>query len=255
MKATAELQEHHLKSTKASLNSVKILGYITSANLGDGSWHGTAENFILNWQEQIRLNERLTPTTGHFSDEQKLTMLQTAVHPLQELRQFKATAALLKVHTQQDLTYDAYSTLLLATASDYDSKHVVNKGKRQVYAHDLTPEEDDFYDASYEMDPFDIDTPVDTIQAYESKFTPRPSSAEKVPMPKDKCFGLYQKTKDLWDQIDDKYKSVILGYTKSSSSSLFPGKPPINHPSHLNSTVISTYMRCLHMRVLASTYS
>jgi hypothetical protein len=131
MKATAELQEHYLKSTKASLNSVKILGYITSAKIGDGSWHGTAENFIFNWQEQIRLYERLTPTTGHLSDEQKLTMLQTAVHPLQELRQVKATAALLKVHTQQDLTYDAYSTLLLATASDYDSKHVVNKGKRQ----------------------------------------------------------------------------------------------------------------------------
>jgi hypothetical protein len=89
-KAYAELQEHHLKSTKASLSSIKILGYITSANIGAGSWHGTAENFILNWQEQIRLYEWLTPSSGHFSDEQKLTMLQTAV-------------ALLKVHTQKDL--------------------------------------------------------------------------------------------------------------------------------------------------------
>jgi hypothetical protein len=88
-KAYAELQEHHLKSTKASLSSVKILGYITSAKIGDGSWHGTAENFILNWQEQIRLYERLTPPAGHFSDEQKLIMLQTAVHPLQELRQVR----------------------------------------------------------------------------------------------------------------------------------------------------------------------
>jgi hypothetical protein len=86
----AELKAHHLTSTKASLNSVKILGHITSAKIGDGSWHGTAENFILNWQEQIRLYERLTPSSGHFSDEQKLTMLQTAVHPLQELRQVKS---------------------------------------------------------------------------------------------------------------------------------------------------------------------
>jgi hypothetical protein len=73
--AYAELQNHHLTSTKASLNSVKILGYITSAKIGDGSWHSTAENFILNWQEQIRLYERLTSTSSHFSDEQKLTML------------------------------------------------------------------------------------------------------------------------------------------------------------------------------------
>jgi hypothetical protein len=100
-------------------------------------------------------------------------MLQTAV------RQVKATAGLLKVHTQLDLTYDAYSTILLSTASDYDSKHFVNKGRRQVYAHDLTHEEDGLYDASYEMDPFDIDNPVDTIQPYTSKFTPHPGMAEK----------------------------------------------------------------------------
>jgi hypothetical protein len=111
------------------LNSVKILGYITSAKIGDGSWHDTAENFILNWQEQIHLYERLTPTSSHFSDEQKLIILQTAIHPLQELRQVKATAALLKVHTKQDLDYDAYTSLLLSTASDYDSKHGVSKGR------------------------------------------------------------------------------------------------------------------------------
>jgi hypothetical protein len=52
-KAYAEFQEHHLKSTKASLSSVKILGYITSAKIGDGSWHGTAKNFILNWQNRF----------------------------------------------------------------------------------------------------------------------------------------------------------------------------------------------------------
>jgi hypothetical protein len=120
-KAYAELQEHHVKSTKASLSSVNILGYITSAKIGDGAWHGTAESFILNWQEQVCLNERLTPTSGHFSDEQKLTMIQTVVHPLQELRQVKATAALLKVHTQKDLDYGAYSSPLLSTASDFDS--------------------------------------------------------------------------------------------------------------------------------------
>jgi hypothetical protein len=112
-KAYAELREHHLKSTKASLNSVKTLGYITSAKIGEGSWHGMAENIILNWQEQIRLYERLTPSAGHFSDEQKLTMLQTAVKTLQELRQVKATIALLKVHTKQDLDYNAYASLLL----------------------------------------------------------------------------------------------------------------------------------------------
>jgi hypothetical protein len=75
-----------LKPTKASLSSTNILEYITSAKIGDGSWNGTAENFILNWKEQVRLYEQLVPTTDNFSDGQKRTMLQTSVHPLQELR-------------------------------------------------------------------------------------------------------------------------------------------------------------------------
>jgi hypothetical protein len=38
----------------------------------------------------------------------------------------RRTAALLKVHTQKDIDYDAYSSLLFSTASDYDSKHISN---------------------------------------------------------------------------------------------------------------------------------
>jgi hypothetical protein len=69
----------------------------------------------------------------------------------------------------------------------------VNKGQRQVYAHDLVDQNDDIYDDSYEMDPFDIDTPVDTIQAFASKFTPQPDMKEKVRMPKDKWFLSWSK--------------------------------------------------------------
>jgi hypothetical protein len=57
-------------------------------------------------------------------------MLQTAVHPLQELCQVKATDALLKACTKKDLDYEAYSTLLLSAATDYDSKPLANKGNR-----------------------------------------------------------------------------------------------------------------------------
>jgi hypothetical protein len=118
-----------LNSTKAALTSTKILSYITSAKLGDGPWNGTTENFILNWQKQVCQYERLVPLSGHFSDEQKLSMLQTAVHPLQELHHVKATAALLKAHTQKDLDYEAYSTLLLSAATDYGSKHRLITGR------------------------------------------------------------------------------------------------------------------------------
>jgi hypothetical protein len=43
--------------------------------------------------------------------------------------------------------------------------------------------DEDVYDASYEMDPFDIDTSVDTIHAFASKFTPGSGVKDKVRMP------------------------------------------------------------------------
>jgi hypothetical protein len=49
-------------------------------------------------------------------------------------------------------------------------------------------------------------------------------------MSKDKWFGMDEKTKDLWNQIYDKYKSIILGFTKPSTSSPFFGKPPSRPP-------------------------
>jgi hypothetical protein len=117
-------------------------------------------------------------------------MLQTAIHTLQELCQVKPQLQCL-VHTKKDLDYEAYSSLLLSTASDYDSKHGISKGKRPVYAHEMDHDVD-VYNASYEMDPFDIDTPVDTIQAFASKFTPRPGMKDKVHVPKVKWVGIDQ---------------------------------------------------------------
>jgi hypothetical protein len=78
-------------------------------------------------------------------------MLHTAVHPLKELRQVRVTASLLKVHTKKDLDYEAYSSILLSTASVYDSKQGCSTGKRQ--AHDLDHGDEDLYHASYKMDP------------------------------------------------------------------------------------------------------
>jgi hypothetical protein len=38
-----KLTEHHLRSTKALIESSNILSYITSAQLGSGEWNGTSE--------------------------------------------------------------------------------------------------------------------------------------------------------------------------------------------------------------------
>jgi hypothetical protein len=63
--------------------------YLTTVRINNGLWHGTLENFLINWQEQFRRYERLVPAASHYKDEQKLAMLQVTVHPLHELRQVK----------------------------------------------------------------------------------------------------------------------------------------------------------------------
>jgi hypothetical protein len=74
-KAYAELKNYHLTSNTALFSANKIMEYLTSARINDGSWHGSVENFIINWQNQFRLYERLVPTTSHYKDEQNLAML------------------------------------------------------------------------------------------------------------------------------------------------------------------------------------
>ena len=137
-----KLTEHHLKSTKALIDSSAILSYITLACLGSGEWRGTTEAFIIHWQNQVRLYERQVPLNDHFSDGQKRTMLQNAVSPIDELRQVKNNADLEKTRTGKMLKYDEYVSLLLSAASAYDEQYKPKKNKRFVYAHDLFDEHD-----------------------------------------------------------------------------------------------------------------
>jgi hypothetical protein len=207
--------------------------YLMSARINDDSWHGSVDNFIINWQNQFRLLKRLVPTTSHYKNEQKLAMLQVAVHPLRELRQVKNTALLLKqTNGGKDLTYDEYVQLLSYAASDYDNGQTPAKSKRQIYQSEIQEENlCNYIDEFSDPEPFDIDTPVETIQAYATNYRTNPrrtSSDARVQMPKEQWLNLDDKTKTIWDSIDDKYKNIILGYTSSSPS--FPtcsgAKPP-----------------------------
>ena len=91
-------------------------------------WNGTSHSFILHWQEQVRLYESLVDTASHFSSEQKMHMLQNAVHPEEELRQVKNQADQLQAFHGKSIGYDPYCKLLLSAASNLDARHAP-KGK------------------------------------------------------------------------------------------------------------------------------
>ena len=124
-----KLTEHHLKSTKAMIESSTILSYITSVQLGSGEWNGTTEGFITHWTNQVCLYECQVPSSDHFSDGQKRIMLENAVHPIAELHQVKNNADLQKTNSGRTLTYDEYLSLLLSAAAAYDNQFAAKKAK------------------------------------------------------------------------------------------------------------------------------
>jgi hypothetical protein len=127
-KAYTLLKKYHLTSNTALFSANKIMEYLTSDRINDGSWQGSVENFIMNWQNQFCLYERLIPTTSHYRDKQKLAMFHVA--PLREPRQVKNTALLLKqTNGVKELTYDEYVQLLSFSTSDYNNGQVPSKGK------------------------------------------------------------------------------------------------------------------------------
>ena len=182
-KVYQKLQEHHLRSTQATIDSSSILSYITSACLGNGEWRGSTTTFILHWQDQVRLYERQVELSDHFSDGQKRIMLENAVHPIAELRQVKINADIEKTQTKHDLTYSEYASLLLSAAAAYDNQFKTKQERRQVLSHKM---EDAFEDAPSDNDPYDIDAPVAIIQANAHDRRLRPSSkpnSQRVRMP------------------------------------------------------------------------
>jgi signal recognition particle GTPase len=47
-KAYEKLEEHHLTSNTAMFAVKKIMEYLKTVRINDGSWHGTLENFLIN---------------------------------------------------------------------------------------------------------------------------------------------------------------------------------------------------------------
>lgn len=212
----AALKRHHLHSTKAQLDSSTILAYITSAKVGDGTWKGTTEAFILHWQNQVRLYERISGDP--FSDKQKRVLLENAVHTISELRQVKNTAALETAKTGLELSYDQYCTLLLSACSAYDEQFR-HKTRRSVMVHDWVTSD---YEYPSENVAYDIDCPVSALQVFA---TDRRSGSRTlttaVRMPRDRWMQLSDTARTTWDTLSDKDKAIILGPITTG-----PGKAP-----------------------------
>jgi hypothetical protein len=116
-----ELRAHYKGSQAAVNETQQLFKYIVTAKITDFS--GSAQKFILHWFEQIRLYVTLTPEKKHLQPEQKLAMLQDAVHSSPALAAIEARhQQIMSVHPDKEPTLDDYKALLLRTATQLDAR-------------------------------------------------------------------------------------------------------------------------------------
>jgi len=204
-----EIKDHCSKSIKASLQSGTLLKYITTAKAGDGTWKSGFAAFILHWEEQVRQYQSLVPGgTIHFADPIKLQILQNAVSDVPRLAMVKQQADQISSSNGKVLTYDEYVALLYACAQQIDAQSKVDKPRRNVFVSDtMTTQDDGMYS---------IDTPVNTILA-------NAVSSNQAHMPWEAWSKLSPKDKQIWDQLSDETKKIILGRLSGPKP---PPKPP-----------------------------
>ena len=148
-----ELSEHMRTSSKGASVKRRLNQYVTNTVLDD-NFKGTTEQFVLHFNEQFRQLEEISEDDERLPPSVKLTLLQTAVRSINDLRivetldEFQSTTHGHRSSTS--LSYDTYYDLLINACVIYDKTKKANIGKRRnVYATNL----DDTY----------VDPPTDCI--------------------------------------------------------------------------------------------
>ena len=133
-----ELSEHMETSSKGASEKRRLTQYVTNTVLDD-NFKGTTEQFVQQFNEKFRQLEKISEDSERLPPTVKLTLLQTAVRSINDLRivetldEFQST-----IHghgSSTSLSYDTYYDLLINACVRYDKTKKANIGKRRnVYA-------------------------------------------------------------------------------------------------------------------------
>ena len=136
-----------ITSSKGKAEKCRHHIYVTSTVL-DKSWKGTTEQFILHFNEQFRHLDEVSPPEESLLYTTRLTLLQTAVHNIPELRMVETMEEFISLSSTTPgptMGYDNYLTLFQNACIRYDSnlKSRPSPASRAAYQHDLSPDHPD----------------------------------------------------------------------------------------------------------------
>ena len=133
-----ELSEHMRTSSKGASENRRLTQYVTNTVLDD-NFKGTTEQFVFHFNEQFRQLDEISEDSEKVSSTVKLTLLQTAVRNINDLRivetldEFQSTTY--GHGSSTSLSYDTYYDLLMNACVRYDKTKRANIGKSRNVCH------------------------------------------------------------------------------------------------------------------------
>lgn len=121
------LMTYFKRSTKGILAAAEILGYLTNIKLEDGTWKGKVHDFILHWLDKMCQYENMVLCSDILSDNVKKTLLENAMHQMDDLCHVKTESNQHLARSGTSLTFQAYTQLLISAAINHDEHFVWHK--------------------------------------------------------------------------------------------------------------------------------
>ena len=142
-----EFATHMTTPSKGKAEKHRLHTYVTTTVL-DKSWKGTNEQFILHFNEQFRQLDEVSPPEESLPYTTRLTLLQTAVHNIPELRMVETMEEFTSLSSSTPgptMGYDNYLTFLQNACIRYDSnlKSRPSPASRAPYQHELSHDQQD----------------------------------------------------------------------------------------------------------------
>ena len=142
-----ECATHMTTSSQGKAEKHRLHTYVTTTVL-DNSWKGTTEQFILHFNEQFRQLDEVSPPEESLPYTTRLTLLQTAVHNIPELRMVETMEEFISLSSstpRPTMGYDNYLTLFQNACIRYDSnlKSRPSPASRAAYQHELSHDQHD----------------------------------------------------------------------------------------------------------------
>ncbi len=139
-----------------------------------------------------------------------MSYIQNAVSPLKNLTRIQDDKNQHVIRGKDPLTYLQYTDVLQAAATLIDSQERPQGStgctRRSVYHHDVSNIEED-YNKYEDCSPYDIDSPLDLLQAHVSE---RKHCNPNASMPKHRWVKVSRTDQESWDTLSEETKIIIL---------------------------------------------